>query len=248
MKAIILAAGRGSRMGNLTNETPKGLVRLKGRPLIDWQLEALRDAGIEEIGLVSGYRAERLTSYGLPIFHNPDWQHTNMLHSLTQASQWLRTSPCIVSYSDIFYSSQPVRALIASRADIGIAYDPAWLELWCRRFSDPLEDAETFRFDSTRNILLEIGQRPSTSEEVAGQYMGLLHFTPHGWAQVETLLEGLPMETAKKLDMTSLLSRLLACGAPIALARNEMPWGEVDSAQDLALYDGDPTLTLPIHA
>ena len=54
MKAIILAAGRGSRMKNLTDEIPKCMLEFRGKPLIEWQLASLRSAGINEIGIVTG--------------------------------------------------------------------------------------------------------------------------------------------------------------------------------------------------
>ncbi len=58
MRGLILAAGRGSRMVAATADRPKGLVELGGTALLDWQLAALRGAGIQEIGLVRGYRGE----------------------------------------------------------------------------------------------------------------------------------------------------------------------------------------------
>src|SRR6185503_13206340 len=54
MRAIILAAGRGSRMGQLTAEIPKCLVQLGGKPLLEWQTGALRAAGIDRIAVVTG--------------------------------------------------------------------------------------------------------------------------------------------------------------------------------------------------
>ena len=60
MKAIILAAGRGSRMKNLTDEKPKCLAKLRGKPLLEWQLTSLREAGIEDIAIVTGYKRELL--------------------------------------------------------------------------------------------------------------------------------------------------------------------------------------------
>ena len=62
MRGIILAAGRGSRMKHLTSERPKCMVKLQGKPLIEWQLEALRAAGIDDIAIVTGYRHELLSS------------------------------------------------------------------------------------------------------------------------------------------------------------------------------------------
>ena len=62
MKAIILAAGRGSRMKKLTNDKPKCLVKLHGKPLLEWQLESMRKSGISEIAIVTGYKHEMLSS------------------------------------------------------------------------------------------------------------------------------------------------------------------------------------------
>ena len=56
MKAIILAAGRGSRMGAFTKDKHKCLLKVEGKRLIDWQIEALINCGLKDIGIVTGYR------------------------------------------------------------------------------------------------------------------------------------------------------------------------------------------------
>jgi choline kinase len=103
MRSIILAAGRGSRMGDLTEEYPKCLTQFAGRTLLEWQLSALRAAGIRDIAVVRGYRAETINPSGCIWFENPDWAKTNMVSTLACASQWLERDDCIVSYSDIVY-------------------------------------------------------------------------------------------------------------------------------------------------
>ena len=60
MKAIILAAGRGSRMKSLTKNTPKCLLKIKGRPLIEWQINALKGSQIDQIAVTTGYLKEQL--------------------------------------------------------------------------------------------------------------------------------------------------------------------------------------------
>src|SRR5437899_3286230 len=60
MRAIILAAGRGKRLGPLGDGRPKCLVELSGKPLIERQVAALRGGGVSEIGIVRGYRADGL--------------------------------------------------------------------------------------------------------------------------------------------------------------------------------------------
>ncbi|MBV9549447.1 MAG: NTP transferase domain-containing protein, partial [Alphaproteobacteria bacterium] len=132
MKAVILAAGRGSRMGALTDDRPKGLVKLAGVTLIERASRSLRDGGCLSVGIATGYRAELVSGLCDQAFHNPAWAHTNMVMTLAAAREWLAVEPVIISYSDIFYSAQTVRALAASPAPIAIAYDPQWLALWSK--------------------------------------------------------------------------------------------------------------------
>ena len=95
MKALILAAGRGSRMKNLTDDKPKCLIEFRGRPLLDWQLDAIHEAGINDIAIVTGYKREMLIGRGLKEFNNPRWNETNMVFSLACAEEWLIDESCI---------------------------------------------------------------------------------------------------------------------------------------------------------
>ncbi|EPJ75805.1 nucleotidyl transferase [Pseudomonas sp. CFII64] len=236
MKAIILAAGRGSRMKSLTDERPKCLVELRGKTLLEWQLAALRGAGISEIAIVTGYKRELLADQGLVEFHNARWADTNMVSSLACADSWLQAQPCIVSYSDIFYSPAAVLLLMASKAALAVTYDPNWLELWTERFGNPLLDAETFRL-TPANTLAEIGNKPTSVNDIQGQYMGLLRLTPDSWAEIVRLRSALTPAQCDKVHMTNTLQQVIDAGKiPIhALAYSE-EWGEVDSSEDLFLY------------
>lgn len=240
MKAIILAAGRGSRMGELTSDGPKCLVPLAGRPLLEWQCAALRAGGVTEIAAVSGYRQESLLGRGLTrLFENPRWAESNMVTSLSCAAAWLRDGPVLISYSDIFYPAELVRALRAvTGPSITLAYDPFWRDLWDRRFPDPLSDAETFRIGPD-GCLLDIGRTPSGYEEVEGQYMGLFRMTPEGWQAIEALRATLPPDQQDRMHMTGTLSALLGRGEVIRTVPVAAPgvWGEVDSATDRSVYE-----------
>ena len=185
MRGLILAAGRGSRMGALGDDRPKCLVELEGRPLLDRQIAALRRGGVDEIGIVRGYRAEMFDFPGLSYFDNDRWAQTNMVMSLAAAARWLRAGPVIVSYADIFYRGDLVRGLAGAPGPLVISLRPGLAQLWTRRFADPLSDAETFRIDAAGE-LLEIGGKTHTDRRYRGQYMGLLKFTPPAWNAVET--------------------------------------------------------------
>lgn len=233
---ILLAAGRGSRMAGETDNRPKCLVGLAGKPLVDWQREALTLAGVNELALVSGYRYDRLQNKAKTRFHNPRWESTNMVGSLLCADAWLQAYPCIISYSDIVYHPAVVRTLLNTPGDVVLSYDTQWLDLWSLRFEDVLSDAETFRRDSTTGHLLEIGQSPRTTEEIEGQFMGLLKITPSGWQTLRKHLDRLPPETVDKMDTTGLLNHLLQAGETIQTAAISGQWCEVDSRQDLMRY------------
>lgn len=236
MKALILAAGRGQRMGHLTEEKPKCLNEVFGRSLLEWQIDAMKSAGVTQIAIVTGYRREQLAHRGLVEFNNPQWETTNMVSSLACASQWLESDEVIVSYSDIFYTADAIKALDSITATLAITYDPNWFDLWSRRFEDPLSDAETFRLKSD-STLAEIGQKPRSVDEVEGQYMGLLKFTPTAWNQVQSIRSTLPPETRDRLQMTKLLQLIIEKGIlPIHAVPYHGQWGEVDSESDLAYY------------
>ncbi len=233
-KAIILAAGRGSRMKHLTDDKPKCLNELHGKPLLQYQLDALRGAGISEIGIVSGYQREKLQPFGLYEFFNERWAQTNMVSSLECAASWLGSDTVIVSYSDIFYDASAVTALLNSEAQLAVAYDPQWLSQWQGRFADPLSDAETFRIDENQR-LLEIGNKPNAISEVQGQYMGLLKFTPQAWQQVRQLRASLTPDQQDRMHMTGTLQLLLSDFAVTAVPYSGQ-WGEIDSETDMQFF------------
>ena len=97
MKAVILAAGQGTRLSPLTNRVPKCLVRLHGKPIMQRQLESLDKAGFEQCVVVVGYRGDQVEYQFGPNFRNVEityvynerFQETNNLYSLWLARDYL---------------------------------------------------------------------------------------------------------------------------------------------------------------
>ena len=232
-RVLILAAGRGRRMREATADRPKCLVELAGRPLLEWQRAAFRQAGIETVAAVGGYRADRLAQEIEVPFVNQAWETTNMVRSLTCAAAWLESGDTLVSYSDIAFNASAVERLAAATGDIAITYDRQWAPLWAGRFEAPLDDAETFRIDG--GLVTEIGGRPQSPEEIQGQFMGLLRFSADGWRRIGRFLDGLEPAAVDRLDMTGLLARLIAAGESVEGVAVDGGWVEVDSESDLAL-------------
>lgn len=242
IRAIILAAGRGSRMKNLTDDNPKCLVKLHNKALLHYQLESILANGItaDNIAIISGYQREKIQEqcalFKCEEFHNERWSETNMVYTLSCAKNWLQNNICIVSYSDIFYEKSAVELLINDDNNLSLTYDKNWLNIWQKRFENPLDDAETFKLDN-QNYLLEIGNKPKSFDDIQGQYMGLLKFTPTAWNYIENLRSNLPKNESDNMHMTGTLQRIiLENKLKIKALEYNGKWGEVDNENDLNCY------------
>ena len=234
MKAIVLAAGRGSRLGAMTDQRPKCLVELDRRPLLRWQAAALAAAGVERVTVVTGYRRESIEALGYATHNNPDWDKTNMVGSLWSARS-LIDGPTIISYSDIVYGAGVIHALAASDASLAVAYDTDWLQLWQQRFANPLDDAESLRLGAGRQIL-DIGRNVTSLDEIEGQYLGLIRVTPESIEWMADLFRREPTLIAT-LSMTDLLRTLIREGHFVAGVETSGHWCEVDTPADLAVAE-----------
>ena len=236
---IILAAGRGSRMKRLTAAQPKCMTQIAGKPLLHWQLAALRQAGVERILVVRGYAADCIQG-DFETVENLRWEKTNMLSSLLCAEDFAQKTfaggveKIVVSYSDIVYHHDHVRNLLACGQNIAMTYDTQWESLWKLRCDDVLLDAESFRQEG--GLLREIGAKPKSVEEIHGQYMGLLAFDAQGWQNAAEAAKSLG-PVVDTTDMTSFLRLLLEQGHAIGAVPVSGKWCEVDNETDLRRYE-----------
>ena len=145
MRPIIIGAGRGSRLEHLTEEIPKTLVPVMGRPMLDWVLEALAAAGFsrKDVVFICGYRAEVIRER-YPEFtyvENTDWERNNILLSLICAREHLKDG-FVSTYADIVYRGDIVRGLVASKHDKVLGCDTDWRRRYVDRTHHPETDAE----------------------------------------------------------------------------------------------------------
>ena len=135
-RMIILAAGEGTRLRPLTDERPKCLVEVAGKPLIDSQIQAASRLGLQNIAVVTGYQAERFGKRNCRWYHNSDYANTNMVETLWCASPEFQ-GDMIVAYGDIIYADSVLEVLIESDATISVVIDLGWRPYWEARFSNP---------------------------------------------------------------------------------------------------------------
>jgi choline kinase len=237
MRAIILAAGRGSRLQHLTDHRPKCLVEFQGEALIDRAIRSLRNGGVEKITVLVGYQPMALqsrldTGKIDELVVNERWQETNMVATLMLADRQLRTEPALVVYGDIFFGPEIVRDLCNSTGPLSVAYDPHGVALWAARFEDPLQDIEDLRLAPDGRIE-SIGAPVTSLADPQGQYMGLLTFTPEAYS---AMLKAVEDDSTTRADMTTTLQRMIDAGLPVLSVPNRTPWGEIDSPDDLRFF------------
>ncbi|MCF6226982.1 MAG: phosphocholine cytidylyltransferase family protein [Xanthomonadales bacterium] len=235
--AIILAAGHGSRLGEMSNSSPKCLTLIAGKSILEWSALSLKHAGIQQIHIVSGYKAEKVRTEAAALnineINNPDWQSTDMVYSLMLAVKHLKLEKFVVVYGDILFHPQHVVSLIKSTNDIAMTYDCDWLNLWKLRFEEPMDDAETFKINAGK--LYEIGMKPNTLAEIQGQFMGLMLFRPEGVIMIRQVLEQIG-HLRKKVQLTQLLQQLIQKKHHIEIIAVQGRWCEIDTETDLHAY------------
>ena len=242
VKALILAAGQGTRLRPHTDDRPKCLVEFAERPLLEWQLEALRRAGIEDITIVTGYRADQIERMGVKTAHNPRYETTNMVATMACGGDAFDgADDLIVAYSDIVYETAVVEKLAACPAPLATVVDLDWRSLWDLRMEDPLADAETLKLDSAGQIT-ELGKKPRSSDEIEAQYIGMTRVSADFAG--EFLNAYLELDRDKLYDgkdhdnmyMTSFLQHLIDTGRPLTAVPIHKGWLEFDTVDDLATY------------
>ena len=247
MKAIILAAGKGVRLQPLTKKTPKCLVELFGKNLLEWQIEAYKNHDINDITIVKGYKGEMINFPDITYFTNKKYKSTNMVETLFCAREKMNNS-VIISYGDIIFEKKILSKLINSKHDISVVVDRNWKKLWDLRFDNPLKDAESLRIDENSGRILSIGQSIESFEEIEGQYIGLMKFQNEGLELIKNFYDekkqqakkGIylikPNITFEKLFMTDFLQALIDAGHNVFPISIEGGWLELDSINDYNLY------------
>lgn len=243
MKLVVLAAGQSHRPQPLNAERPVATVPFLGRPLLDWTLSAAKECGIGDVTVVGGYQFETLASYEVRLLKNADYATSSVVGSLMVADQFFGDE-FVMSYGDVTYRPDVLRALIASTAEIGVVVDLDWEQYWDRRFRETPAVLLSLRMlpDGT---IRSIGRAADRIEDVQGQFAGLVMFRGRG---VKALRRAWQRATAdamyrrpilghcnalSQLGMTDVLDELISGDVPIKAVRINGGWVEIESTSDI---------------
>jgi len=240
MKAIIVAAGPGSRLMPITNEKPKCLLDVGGKTILERALEALGENGVEDIVVVKGYKSHLINYPDVTYCHNPEFRKNNILRSLFYAEDEMNDD-FIFSYSDIVYSREIVARLIGSEADVALIVDVNWIQTYEGRDQHPISEAELVKVENGK--VVKIGKEVVKPEEAHGEFIGLAKFTKSGAETMKAAYRRVsedhcasPFQNAASLDkayMTDMLQELVDDGLLVQSVDIEGGWVEIDTPQDL---------------
>ena len=232
MKAIILSAGQGSRLGHLTSERPKCLIQFAGRSLLDRQLDTLFACGIDEAVVVTGFRddqieaalARRTGGPKVRTLFNPFYQVADNLGSLFIAREEL-VGDVLVWNGDTLVSDRLMAQVVANRRQGGICVTID------RKQEYDSDDMKVIADDDGR--LRAIGKR--IVEGVNAESIGLLAFRDAGARRFRDAIER-AMRTSEGTTIWYLrvIHHLAQNGEVWTLDIDGEEWGEVDFPEDVA--------------
>lgn len=244
MKAIIIGAGRGIRLMPETESHPKCMMdELGEQRVLDWILDSLGHAGIDDIVFIGGYHIEKvIQAYPhLQFYNNTDWADNNILESLMYAAPEMDTA-FVASYSDIIYSRSTARRLMASQAAVALVTDRDWRQRYDGRISHPPAQAEKVVIEDGQ--VVRIGKHLSL-DEANGEFIGLVKFSQSAAHLMRDHYQKIRNQyltrtfheapNIRQAYLTDMLQELMELGVrlePVDIWGN---WVEIDTPQDLEM-------------
>jgi choline kinase len=226
MKGIILAAGKGSRLNGTIGDKPKCLLRVGGKTLVQRQVDALRDVGIDDIVIVVGCQADhvrRSCGKRITYIENTRFAQTNSLYSLWLARPLLYDG-FVVMNCDVLFHPQMLSDLVTSR------HEDALLISYQDDDAEPFGDEE-MKITVRRGRVVEIAKTLSP-DEADGENVGVVKFGAEGARLLGRLLDQRVIAGGLR-DWAPRAFGDFARVRPLhAIGTRGYPWTEIDFPED----------------
>ncbi len=221
-QALILAAGRGQRLGSRVAEFPKCLLSVGGRTLLEHQMAMLRAAGVRDVAIVTGYQ-RRAVAHVVPgstqLIHNAHWASTNSLYSFWLARHWI-SRDVIVLNCDVLFDPRVLDSVLLS-GHSSFAYD-----------SKSGTEAEHMKVQLQNGQLFSMC-KSLASEAVHGENVGLLYFSEADGKELVTQAELAIDCDGQNSWLASAVQRLCRRRSIAGVDIRGLKWTEIDFEADL---------------
>lgn len=239
-KAILLAASKGSHFGNLTDDRPKAMLEVEGRPVLQHAVQAIRQGGVRDIHVVTGYKPEAFNITSVKYKHNAAWETTGEIGSLLTTKK-LIDGPLLLGYGDVVARPFIIDNLLKSKADVTVVVDyktptkKARKSIdWARVTPERIESvAPVKEIDYT---LVRIDDRLEPTD-ASGEWIGLVGLSAAGSKLLADTLAKLEADGVEvgKWSLPQLLNHLIeATGTKVAVQYVHDNWLDIDDIGDLS--------------
>jgi dTDP-glucose pyrophosphorylase len=221
-KAVVLAAGKGTRMGALTHQLPKPMLRLAGKPIIEHILDRLREAGTKEALIVTGYRAEmieqHLGEYPMKLMFERQQTINGTGTAALLARNFAGEHPFLLTFGDIICESSDYRYLSAlgGAAVLGV-----------KHVDDPYRGAAVYEENGMVTRIIE--KPPQGTSTTHWNSAGLYTFRPVIFEHVAKL----DPSPRGEYELSDAIASLIAGGERVLLYSMKGAWRDVGRPEDL---------------
>jgi L-glutamine-phosphate cytidylyltransferase len=230
LKAILLAAGRSTRLYPITLATPKCLLEVGGRTLLEYQLDALDKCGVTEVVVVTGYFCEMIEakfaevegrySFSTKFVYNTRFAETNNIYSLWTAKDAARGSDFLVMHADVLFHSDILVNCCKNNGEIVLVAD-----------KHLHEETMKLKVDGTR--VTSVGKHVHM-DEASGTFLGIAKFSDDAGRLMFDELDRVIRAGDTNAYFTLALMGLIANGIDIAVSwTDSLAWIEVDFPEEL---------------
>jgi choline kinase len=242
MRAIILAAGCGLRLNQHTKDIPKALLDLNGKSILERQISLLREYGVNEIFVVTGYKREKYVLKDIEYIFNPRYSETEQLASMMAARTKI-FDDVLVIFGDILFDSQILQQILASNDDIAMAIDLNWEKSYNEGLcnSHPLD--EPVLINQKKVLRISYKQTDTMTEnQTVGEFLGVIKLSANGSRTIIKKYEELEKShvgkfhdanSLEKAKLADILQELIDSKIEISFIAINGKWCEIDTPKDL---------------
>jgi choline kinase len=243
MKAIILAAGEGSRMGKLAQNIPKPLVMVNGKSIIERQLSILKQNKILDVIIVTGSHNEKFNFKNVVYVNDLDHKKHDTLGSLITARDYMNDE-IIITYADQIFDEKIMESVNNFSGDIGIAVDLDWEKNYVNRDQHPKSEAENILINGNEILELRKNISECKENEKIGECLGLMKFSRKAskvfldkYSELEISHQG-KFHNAPSLEkalISDMIQELIDSEINVEPIYVSGKWCEIDTLQDLQI-------------
>jgi dTDP-glucose pyrophosphorylase len=221
-KAVILAAGRGTRMRELTNDVPKPMIGVRGKPVLQHIVQGLRDAGVRKFLIIVGYHAEAVRNFfGNGRSHNVAIEYATQTvqdgtgRVVNLARDFTDASPFVLSYGDILISPANYKHVVGLPDDVEAV-------ITVTRGEDVSKGGAVFVNEQME--LVDLREKPKPSEPTSPWYnAGLYAFRP----SIFEFIEKLKPSPRGEYELTDAIRDLAHSGKKVQAVELTGEWADV---------------------